>query len=206
MRTDLLFNRHLGPFVLGVVVLCSGCTSFELTGVRNDLARQLPEARISDGYAMAFGGVSLGFARWIAGFADDEDGALAQTALREVRRVHFGRYRVEGTVDGTRLVMPERLRHYVEDDGWAHLATFRTGEEAGWVLYRDHGDSVTDLFAVILTGEELVLARLSGDLSALVTGVMQQERSRLPIFRDAQTPQDVSEAQALVEAAEHLAD
>ena len=187
--------------LLLLAVVASGCTSFELTRVRNDLARQLPEAEIGDGYAMSFGRFSLGFTRWIANFADDEDGELAQIALREVRRVQFGRYDVGGAVDARRLTMPAHLRRYVERDGWQHLATFRDGTEAGWVLYRERGDAVTDLFAVVLTEDDLVLARLSGNLSAVVTEVLRHERARLPLFREAASEEEAEATRAVVEAA-----
>lgn len=188
--------------LLLVALVASGCTSFELTRVRNDLARQLPDAEIGEGYAMSFGRFSLGFARWITHFADGEDSEIAQVALREVRRVQFGRYDVEGALDASRVTMPARLRHYVESDSWQHLATFREGNEAGWVLYRERDDAVTDLFAVVLSEEELVLARVSGDLSALVTEVLQSERGRLPIFREAETDREADDAEAVVEAAQ----
>jgi hypothetical protein len=115
--------------------------------------------------------------------------------------VQFGRYEVNGPVDGPRLVMPARLRHYVEDEGWVHLATFRQADEAGWVLYRERGEAITDLFAVVLTEEELVLARVSGDLNALVLNVLERQRTELPLFEEDES----DEAGAVVEAARAVA-
>lgn len=171
-------------------LLFTGCTSFELARVRNDLAHQMPDAAIGEGYSVSFGRLSVGFARWIAGFADDEDGALAQVALGEVRRVQFGRYPVYGAVDGARLRMPARLRTYVEDEGWVHLATFREAGEAGWVLYRERDAAITDVFAVVLTDEDLVLARVTGDLDALVLHVLADRRARLPLFAETEREAD----------------
>ncbi|HLT46318.1 MAG TPA: DUF4252 domain-containing protein [Rubricoccaceae bacterium] len=190
------------PALLLLAVAASGCTSFELTSVRNDLARQLPEAAIGEGYAVSFGRISIGFTRWLTSFADDEDAELAQIALREVRRVQFGRYDVTGPVDASRLTMPSRLRHYVEDEGWQHLATFREGAEAGWVLYRERDEGITDLFAVVLSEEELVLARLSGDLDDLVVNVLRHERHRLPLFREAASEEEAEAVGAVLEAAQ----
>jgi hypothetical protein len=204
MRAPLLAPPRLLPLAGLLLLALPGCTSFELTRVRNDLARQLPEAEIGEGYALSFGRFSLGFTRWIAGFADDEDGELAQIALREVRRVQFGRYEVAGAVDGRRLTMPAPLRALVEDDGWAHLATFREAGEAGWVLYRGDGDAITDLFAVVLTDEDLVLARLAGDLDALVVNVLRHERTRLPLFDAPDDPDAAAEDAAVVDAAQEM--
>ena len=187
-----------------LLFLLSGCTSFELTRVRNDIAHQVPEAEIGDGYAMAFGSISMGLARLFAGFADDEDGEIAQVALREVRKVSFGHYDIHGTVDGTRLTMPSRLRDYVDDRGWTHLLTFREEQEAGWVLYRANGDDITDLFVVVLDAEELTLARVSGNLSALVLNVLETQEWDLPIFQDPGTPAEEAEAELLLETATSL--
>lgn len=185
---------------LAALVLLSGCTSFELAGVRNDLARQLPEAEIGEGYSMAFGGLSLGLARWLTGFADDEGGEMAALVLEDVRRVRFGRYDVNGTVDGRRLAMPGRLRRYVERDDWIPLAAFRQQAEAGWILYREDGDTITDLFAVVLNQEELILARISGDLSAVVMNVIREQG--LPGFGpDESDEDDEALGEAAVEAA-----
>lgn len=197
--------RPLRPLLFALLpLLLTGCTSFELARVRNDLARQLPDAKIGSGYSVSFGGLTLGLGRWLAGFAGDDDGELAQVALREVRRVQFGHYDVEGAVDGARLVMPERLRHYVEDEGWVHLATYREGGEAGWVLYRERGDAITDLFAVVLSDEELVLARVSGRLDALVLNVLEHHRSKLPFFEETETPEEEADARAVVDAARQV--
>ena len=187
-----------------LLFLLSGCTSFELTRVRNDLARQMPEAEIGEGYAMAFGSISMGLARLFAGFADDEDGEIAQVALREVRKVSFGRYDIHGAVDGTRLTMPARLRDYVDDRGWTHLLTFREAQEAGWVLYRADGEMITDLFVVVLAPEELTLARVSGNLSALVLNVLETQEWDLPIFQEPDTPAQEAETELLLETATDL--
>lgn len=178
--------RWIPLLILGLAL--TGCTSYSLTNVRNDLARQVPDAKIGEGYAMAFGRFSLGTARFFARFADDDDAEMASLVLRDVRKVQFGRYDVQGHVDGTQLVMPSRLRRFVDRDGWTHLATFRDESEAGWVLYRERRDTVTDLFVVVLNDEELILARLTGDLLGIVENVMQSQDFDLPMFQDGNEP------------------
>lgn len=195
--------RRLFAFAF-LLLLLPGCTSFELTRVRNDLARQVPEAEIGEGYAMAFGSISMGLARLFAGFADDEDGEIAQVALREVRKVSFGRYDINGTLDGTRLTMPSRLRDYVDEREWMHLLSFRDVHEAGWVLYRADGDEITDLFVVVFESEELTLARISGNLSALVLNVLETQQMDFPLFEDPETPAEDKEADLILEAATSL--
>ncbi len=169
---------------LAIVFFFSGCTSFELTRVRNDLARQAPEAHIGDGYAMSFGSVSLGLARWITGLTDDQDGAIANAVLSEVRRVQFGRYAVNGLFDASALRMPGRLQRYLEKDDWYHLATIRVDSEAVWVVYKEADGIVVDLLAVVMDEEELVLAKVSGNLNAVVAAVLSQRDIDIPFFGD----------------------
>lgn len=193
-----------GLLILLVATLfVSGCTSFELTRVRNDLARQAPEARIGDGYAMSFGNVSLGLARWITGLSDDEDGEIAQAVLSEVRRVQFGRYTVNGSFDAATLQMPGRLRSYLERDDWYHLATIREDSEAVWVVYKEEDGLVVDLLAVVLDEEELVLAKISGDLNAVVTAALSQDDLDIPFFGEdepiAESPSEVEIVDAAID-------
>ena len=107
----------------------SGCASYELMRVRNDLARQAPEARIGDGYAMSFGRISLGLASWLAGLGGDEDAEMARVVLSEVRRVQFARYDVNGAFElgevkpgGYSLrVRPAGIRNASPDLAWVDV-------------------------------------------------------------------------------------
>lgn len=182
------------PFAL---LLLTGCASSELTGVRDDLARQLPDAGIAEGRTFSFGAISLGTARLFSGLAGD-DAETARMVLRGVRRVQVGRYDVTGSPDASQLTMPYRLRHYVARGGWTHLASVRQDGEAVWVLYRARGERITDLFVTALTEDELVLARVSGDLSGIVLRLLEQRELPWPV-RDVDDPQEDIRSAAAVE-------
>ena len=182
----------------------SGCTSFELTRVRNDLARQAPEAEIGDGFAMSFGRISLGLARWFSGLDDDPDAEIAQAVLSEVRRVQFGRYEINGAFDATTLSMPGRLRHYLEKDDWFHLATIREDSKAVWVVYKEDDGHVVDLLAVVMDNEELVLAKISGDLSAVVAAALSQRDIDIPFFGEEEPVAPHPSEEATIEDAMEL--
>ena len=107
-------------------------------------------------------------------------------------------------MDARSLTMPDRLRRYMERGDWVHLATFREDEQAGWVLYRERAEQITDLFAVVLTGEDLVLAKLTGDFNALVMNALADERTALPFFRTSETQEEANAEDAVVEAAQFL--
>lgn len=193
-------------FLLVAAIFGSGCTSFEIFRLRNDIARQAPEADIGEGYAMSFGRISIGLARWLSGLGDDEDTDVARAILSEVRRVEFGRFDVNGSFDAAALRMPGRLRHYLEKDNWHHLATIREESEAVWVVYKE-GDAgnVVDLLAVVMDEEELVLAKISGDLNAVVAAALSQQDINIPFFGDSEEPVAENPAETeVVEAAREL--
>lgn len=194
-----------GILILLVVGFASsGCTSFELTRVRNDLARQAPGVEIGDGYAMSFGRISIGLARWLSGLDDDPDTEIARAVLSEVRRVQFGRYEVNGAFDATTLSMPGRLRDYLEKDDWFHLASIREDSEAVWVVYKEDNGRVVDLLAVVMDDEELVLAKISGNLNAVVAAALSQQDIDIPFFGEDEPVATHPSENAAIEAAMEL--
>ncbi|MCH8032000.1 MAG: DUF4252 domain-containing protein [Bacteroidetes bacterium] len=194
---NLLILLFLGTSV-------SGCASYELMRVRNDLARQAPEARIGDGYAMSFGRISLGLASWLAGLGGDEDAEMARAVLSEVRRVQFARYDVNGAFDAASLRMPGRLRSYLEQDDWYLLASIREESEAVWVVYKEKDDIVVDLLAVVMGQEELVLAKISGDLNAVVAAALMQQDINIPFFGEEEPAAEHPSETEVMEAAMEL--
>ena len=190
--------------LLFIAASVSGCASYELMRVRNDIARQAPEARIGDGYAMSFGRISLGLARWLSGLSGDEDADMARAVLSEVRRVQFARYDINGAFDAATLRMPGRLRNYLEDDDWYHLATVREESEAVWVVYKERDNAVVDLLAVMMDEEELVLAKISGDLNAVVTAALSQQDIDIPFFGEEEQVAEHPAEGEMVDAAMEL--
>ena len=75
---------------------------------------------------------------------------------------------ITGRVDTRRLTRPASLARY-DADGWLPLVTVRDSATALWVLYReDDRLALRDLLTVSVAGGELVVSRVSGDLSGLV--------------------------------------
>ena len=164
MRPALL--RTLGAvLVLGTAL--SGCTSFELSRLRNGLARDAGGAEVGPGYALSFGALSMGTARTALAIGDegDEGTAAARALLRHVRRVQFGRYPVRGAFDGRLVETPAALRRY-ERRGWVPVVVVRDSSSATWIYAQERDADLRALLLVVFTPEELVLARVSGNLTA----------------------------------------
>lgn len=157
--------------LLSVAMLLSGCLySREIAQTRRDLEQHYPEARFDQEVVVSLGPASLRTLGWIAGLAPEEEAQMASDYLREISRVKVGVYEVEHLPDLNDFD-PPTLRRFTRD-GWEVAVKAREDDEVVWVLYKeDHGE-VSDMYAIVLTDEDMVLARVKGHLNRLLEKVM----------------------------------
>ena len=160
---------------LAITVASSGCTSFEMTRLANHIDRDVPEAEIGEGFALSFGALTMGSARTALALADDGDESteVARAMLRHVKRVQIGTYEVRGNADLSRIRSPRVFAAY-ERDGWVPVVTVRETDEVVWIMAREKHDDLRDLLVVLLDHEELMVAKLSGNLSRAVAAAFQE--------------------------------
>lgn len=165
-------NRVLLPLILVLLATAtSGCLySHEIAHTRRAIERQVPEAHFEREIVLNLGPVSLRTLRWISGLVPEEEARQAATYLRDVRRVKVGVYRSEDPA-ALQHVDPIRLRRF-EQDGWETAVRAQEEGERVWVLYRERNGGIRDLYVVVLSEEELVLARLKGRLDQLFERIM----------------------------------
>ena len=156
-----------------VALLCSGCFySREIAQTRRDLERAYPEAEFDREMMVNLGPLSIRTARWILHWMDeDDDVAMARSYLGEVRRVKVGLYKTEFLPDLGDFD-PPALRRF-RQDGWELAVQVHEDDEAVWLFYKPGRRGIRDLYAVVLTEEELVLARLRGRLDRLVRRALE---------------------------------
>jgi hypothetical protein len=162
--------------ILSLVALTSaGCVgSAELSGIRRDLEKQMPGAEFEKNVELSLGPLVLSLARVVTNFIP---GAReARPYLRDVSRVQVGVYdaRVESLED---LRMPKRLQSLLED-GWETAVRVRDDDEAVWILYRPDGETVKEIFVVVLDDHELVLVKAKGRLEKLIATAMREGYGR----------------------------
>ena len=150
----------------------SGCVSLEMSRLQRHIAQEVEadgQAEIGSGTAMSFGWGTFATTRTLGWIFAPGSTAPYRELSRRVRRVKVARYPVSGVLDTRRLTRPEILRRY-QDKGWLPLVAARDSAAAVWVLYRERERDLrlTDLLAVSLSSDELVMTRVSGDLSGLV--------------------------------------
>ncbi len=154
-----------------LVALASGCVSTEMGRLQRDIAHDLEaggQAEVGRGFSMAFGRGSIGTTRFLGRLVAPSSTEPYRRLSRHVRRVKVARYPIVGTVDATLIDRPDALDRYSED-GWYPMVTVRDQDSRVWVLVREDEDMVlTDLLSIVVSGQDLVLTRVSGDLSGLV--------------------------------------
>jgi len=177
-------HKHFLPVLLIIVLSVphSGCFySREISQVRRDIARAYPDAHYKRGLVVSLGPLSLHTIGWIAGLVPEEEAQMASDYLSEIRKVQVGVFDAEYGVstEGLDISSLRRFQH----GNWEVAAKIRDDEELVWVLYREHHDTVRDIFVVVLSEEDMVLARVEGHLNRLLTRVMDDHAEFTSVVR-----------------------
>lgn len=164
--------------VTGLIVLMSfssGCMwAPELSRLRNDIEDQIPGTHFDREFAISLGPVTLGLARLITGLVPDDDARNARQYLRDVSSIQVAIYKTESPAPVEKVRMPNRLRQMCEHEGWDMAVKAREDDSLAWVLYRITGDSIKDIYVVVLDDEELVMVRAHGKLDRLVARALHE--------------------------------
>lgn len=163
--------------LVALALSLSGCMSLEMSRLAREVEHEVERdgaAEVGRGYAIAFGGGTIGTSRFLGRLVAPESTEPYRRLSGSVRQVKVARYPVFGVVDGMRLARPARLDRY-EADGWLPMVAARDSASAVWVLFRedDARMTLTDLLAVVVADDELVLARVTGDLTTLALDALR---------------------------------
>ncbi|MEM1053964.1 MAG: hypothetical protein AAGI52_00440 [Bacteroidota bacterium] len=159
------------PLLLIAALTLSGCYSFEMARVGKrvgqDIERQTG-ADVGGGVSMGLGPISLATAQGGAWLFAPNSTREARQIGRHVSSVEFSRRSVDG-FDGRLVERPDYLERY-ERNGWYPFVTVRDSASAVWVFVRERGreQRITNLLAIVLAEDELVLTKVSGNLSAMI--------------------------------------
>jgi hypothetical protein len=140
------------------------------------MERELPDARFRRQVAMSFGPVTIEAARWITRKVDDADAKQVSSYADDIDRIEFGVYEIDNRPELATIKLPKRLERKLEDHEWELAAAYRETDSRGWVLYRDDGEIVKEMFVMVFAADELVLASLRGNLNDLMTKIVEDHR------------------------------
>jgi hypothetical protein len=153
--------------VLLTALVLSGCLfSRELTQMKRQIERDVPEAEFDRDLVLNIGPAGLRLIGWTAGLSSDEDAEEVRRYISYVDRVRIGVFETR------RLPEDWMGRVTVIDDlqnsGWLLAVRRESKNELLGVLYRERVGRIRDIYAVHLDPDELILARISGDLQGLL--------------------------------------
>lgn len=162
------FNNHLLQ-VTGLLLACvllTGCAyTNEISRTRHDIeAYSTIDAQT--GVVMSLGPGLFHTAGFFAKMVDDQDAQTASRLAYGIRRIKAGVYPLSYKSEFDDLEVPELDRF--KRRGWEVALKVEDDEEVGWIMYRERRGRVKDLFVVVLTHSELVLARIQGNLNELL--------------------------------------
>jgi hypothetical protein len=159
--------------LLAAVGTSSGCLwAPNLARVRRDLEAQMPGVSFDKEIELSLGPVSLLFARLIVGVVPEAQEARGY--LRDVSRVEVGVYNTDELPATRNVTTPKELTNLIENEGWEMAVRVRDEDEMMWLLYRIDGDTIKELYVVVLNEEELVLVKIKGRLERLVAHALTE--------------------------------
>lgn len=156
--------------VVLLVLPLTGCFfSREIADTRRDIESAYPDLQLEKQIVLNLGPVSLRTLGWMTRLVPEEEADMASRYLRDVSRVKVGVYRAERPD----MVKEIDVRRLGFEKDWEVAVRSRRDGERVWVMYREDARTVEDLYVVVLSDEELVIARVHGRLDRLLSRVME---------------------------------
>lgn len=169
------------PLVV-MVLLLSGCFfSREIAQTRRQIEAAHPQIELEKQIVLNLGPLSLQTLEWVSRFAPDDAAFLADRYLDDIRRVKIGLFR---RTDGGRLD-DLSVTDFGFEKGWEVAVKVRREDARVWVMFRDEGKAIRDLYTVVLSEDDLVIARVHGRLDRLVARILEDRERGAWWTRDA---------------------
>ena len=136
-------------------LLLSGCFhAGDLTQMKRDLERDLPEAHFKRQVQFTIGPMSLGLVRLLSLVAPNID--QQRELLKEIDRVAIAVYENKGRPLFKGNKLPRAIYDLLERGRWQMAVKIREEDELIWVLYQVYNKQIRDLYLVILEDDELI--------------------------------------------------
>lgn len=169
-----LISQKLGSGLLALLIasFSMGCAyTNEITKTKQDI-ENYSNVDAETGIVVSLGPGLFHTAGFLAKFVDDEDAQMASRMAYGIRRIKAGVYPLDYSSNLSSLDVPEMRRF--RKKGWKTALKVEAEDEVGWIMYRERRQRVRDLFVVVLTEEELVLARIQGNLTELLDTALNE--------------------------------
>ncbi len=109
---------------------------------------------------------------------DDEESENIKDMLKDVSRISIGVYETENVNDNYNnwKSMLKKISNSLSVEDWENIVKVNNKEETlGIYIKENDTDEINEMFAVILSGNELVILSLNGRLNSLAEKVIEQQ-------------------------------
>lgn len=170
--------------LLVMPLLLGGCfRARSLERIAEEISWQYPDADFDREFSVSLGSLALGLVRLGAGFA--EEGREAREYLSGVRRVQIAVYKVRNLQAIDHAEIPKGLSDLLEDDDWEVVVKTNEPTERVWILYREDGEVIRDVHITVLSDDELVLIRVSGQINDILNKAIEDHGQLTTMVHDA---------------------
>ena len=114
----------------------------------------------------------------------DPDVRMARSYLRDVNNIKVGVYEVRGVRSVRNLELPNYVSKLLKKQKWETVAKVRDDNEVVYVLYKQHRQTIKQLFVLSLSRRELVMVQAEGRLDRLFEKVMEEHADLGNMFTD----------------------
>lgn len=155
--------------IVALAVPLTGCFfSREIADTRRDIERAYPQLRLEKQIVLNLGPVTLRTLGWMTRLVPEDETEMVSRYLKDVSRVKVGVFRAERP----EVFEQVDVRRLGFEKDWEVAVKTRQDGDRVWVLYREDDQTVSDLYFVVLSEEDLVIARVHGRLESLLARVM----------------------------------
>ena len=176
-----------GALLVGALLTLPGCVlhSSKIARTREAFAQQHPKAQFEREVMLDLGPLSLWATDGVLHrFIDDASFEKARPYLRYLHRAEVGVYAVSGLPSLRASAGATLLPDQLHEDGWKTVVRVRDAGEHVWILARPErrASPLRRLYVLALRRDELVAARLEGDLDRLTAHLLGEYGPHLPFL------------------------
>jgi hypothetical protein len=173
---------HITAILTVGLLLCSGCLwAPGLERLKDEMTAQMPGAQFDKEVALTLGPMSLMLARVAMQFVPEPEARESRQYLSEIRRVELAVYNTKSLPSLRQVEFPKQLNKLLNED-WEIAAKVVEEDQLVWVLYHESGERIDYLCAVVLDEQNLVLAKVKGNLGKLFLKGLREAK----IFKDTE--------------------
>ena len=158
------------------ILLCGCLWTPDFSYIVSEMQKQSPEVRFKKELQLNLGPSAFGLARTILSFASDHDNdvRVAKSYLAEVQRMKLAIYDVYNLKSAKKFKLPPHLLEMIQRNKWETAVKVHEKNEFVIAVYKQHRQSISEMFVLSLDRNELVMVQIEGRLDKLFEKVMEE--------------------------------